>query len=591
LPLRREGGAAWPRAMGGSCSSQCGRRFAHVCHPADAARLHREAEEYAASMPPAEILSEVQPSELTDRTRWLTAPPPVPTSRGTPLEATVPVDRRIPLYPEGLEQHQRLLSANWCVKTSCPAMIAVMSGLLFASLAVIVLVLPALTPHTSTTTMTTSTATTTTATTTSTSSTITTTSTSERTTGIATTNHVRASAVASSTTAYTSTTQQAERSKRAFGTTEAVTTSHKATTTPMPTEPALAEVLISLTLQHLDYSRLMAIPNLQGAVEKKLCGTIASEAGHSVSPDAVQIALAAGSVMVKARIDKLGADVADAVQSELNASKFSQSVAARVGEVHNIGAVVTGPISVSDVDVSTRTATAKASGLGPQVLRATVAVTLIFAAIGCLMLLLGCLLGRRPRSDGYSLTSNEENPMPKFPDGPRGPAYPSAPMPPSTSRRRTAPVRAQVASSSEPALPPLIEDQEAEEQTSARGVVPAAMRFAPAPAPATAPTPAPRPAQVSAPVAVATPPPEAPPASTSGPGTPSEVASPEATAAEAPEVVVGTPGRGGGQGSSADAAFVAMVADMGFSEDQARRALAEANGDTEVALDRLLTAP
>lgn len=185
---------------------------------------------------------------------------------------------------------------------------------------------------------------------------------------------------------------------------QAVPTTPTTTTTREP----LAAVSLSMRVQHLDYARLQAHPELRAPLESQVKGAIAAEAGHGITPDSVLLRLQAGSVVVKATIDSLQAKTADAVTKGLHSSStLGPKVADGVKSVWGVDSISTGPISVTDIDAHTSGGTeASRQGLSP------LATSFLLIGTICLVASLATLLfllwrRRQKQNGGYSAAAKE----------------------------------------------------------------------------------------------------------------------------------------------------------------------------------------
>jgi len=144
-----------------------------------------------------------------------------------------------------------------------------------------------------------------------------------------------------------------------------------------------------MTVQHLDYSRLTATPELLHDFERTLKILIAGEVGSGVNPSKVLLALQAGSVRVKATVPGLEGPVAERASSALGQTpSFPGKLAESIANVRGIEAASTGTIAVTDVAASSSGAD---GGGSPLVLVACLA-----AAVVALLLILVLFFLRRP---------------------------------------------------------------------------------------------------------------------------------------------------------------------------------------------------
>uniref|UniRef100_A0A7S4SS69 Uncharacterized protein n=1 Tax=Alexandrium monilatum TaxID=311494 RepID=A0A7S4SS69_9DINO len=109
---------------------------------------------------------------------------------------------------------------------------------------------------------------------------------------------------------------------------------------------------LSMTVENVDYHALSESPRLLADFRSAVSGAIASEAGHGLEEDHVELTLSAGSVVVQAAIHAPPDVCPHALHAALESSEtFHESVVARVTEVEGIHEVCTGDVAVSDVSV------------------------------------------------------------------------------------------------------------------------------------------------------------------------------------------------------------------------------------------------
>jgi len=114
----------------------------------------------------------------------------------------------------------------------------------------------------------------------------------------------------------------------------------------------LAIVTSSLTVKNVDYNQLSASPALLGRFEQAMKKAIASAAGTNVAPEHVDLSLSAGSVVVLATITPPRGVSTASVHSKLESAPLGRTLASTVESVDGIRDVATGPITVSEVRVS-----------------------------------------------------------------------------------------------------------------------------------------------------------------------------------------------------------------------------------------------
>jgi len=168
-----------------------------------------------------------------------------------------------------------------------------------------------------------------------------------------------------------------------------------------------------MTVEHLDYGRLLAYPSVRSAFEEKVKSTIASEVGHGTSPAGVRLHLRPGSVAVRASVGALPRGAAEAVRAQLSASEaFSTRMSRSLVAVQGIDAASTGPISVTNVGaVSTGDARQGAgSGWSPERGLAVAAYAGVVACGLLLVLLLKRLRDAKAFAEGgaYAIAADEE---------------------------------------------------------------------------------------------------------------------------------------------------------------------------------------
>jgi len=241
--------------------------------------------------------------------------------------------------------------------------------------------------------------------------------------GATTTTTTTTTATTLTTTTYTTTTQTSTTRTMSTSTLpssdakqvkSAAATSNMlgATTTSTTARSSRTTVSLCMTVQHLDYSRLVASPSVRRSFERRLRQVIAAEASHGVLSDHVHLLLEAGSVVVRATIASLLGDVADAVRDGLRSSQtLGSKVAMSVSEVEGMEAVSTGPIAVTNIEarISGVRLVAAASLSLPAVLALSLTPVFCIAAF----VPLAWWLWRRRRADGYAIASNEESRRPK----------------------------------------------------------------------------------------------------------------------------------------------------------------------------------
>lgn len=117
---------------------------------------------------------------------------------------------------------------------------------------------------------------------------------------------------------------------------------------------AEVRVTSSLTLKNLDYHKLSANPALFSSFKEGVRKTLVSLAGNGVTPEGVELALSAGSVVISATITPPRGVPPAAVQDALKTCELGTSVTSMVGSMEGIHEAATGPISAADVHVSTQ---------------------------------------------------------------------------------------------------------------------------------------------------------------------------------------------------------------------------------------------
>jgi len=314
-------------------------------------------------------------------------------------------------------------------------------------------------------------------------------------------------------------------------------------------------VCLSMTVQNVGYKKLLADPRIRAAFEAQVRGAVAVEAGHGIPPDKVQLSLRQGSVIVKATIDDLSPDTAVVVQSQLKSSQgLGLRVAESVSAVQGIGEISTGHIIVANISASSPVLTDeqlsgdKGAGfvLTPlSVGLVAVGSTALVSALLCLVC--SCGRKRKPSGGGYSLAPKDDltpdlTPHLMDEDSPLQQEKDSNGHDMGPDIRETSVVHPEP----EATLAPRATPEEAPEPLPSHQRAPAEASPPPAPLP---------PARQAAPL------PDAEPA---------------ADSAEA---------------DAAYAAFIRLADDMGFPENEAGAALAEAGGNSERALQRLLAQP
>jgi len=545
-------------------------------------------------------------------------------------------------FPEDTEQ---VWDAKHALRIACAPRLSCFVAIVFvictglATGVTIMALLPNQTTSTTTTTTTTTSRTTTTTTSshTSTSTTKTTTTTTTTTSGTTTTT----TAVTLKDTTKVSGpdqggTTQLRAGTRAPSTQVAAPPQPVATTTVQTTtRSTLTSVCLSMKVRNLDYAGLIARPTLRTLFEAQIRGAIASEAGHGVLPDAIQLALSAGSVNVQATIVELQPDMALAVTKGLRSSKtLGPKLASSVNRVEGVEAISTGDISVTNL-------AAHSTGLPPPGAGGPSPVLIVFLIIGVVgavagLVVLGVFLWRRHRNrrkDG-GLMASEDSRQPRRAEGEATPPAPdqarararaapgrgeprsAGPSPPSRPMAKQPASKA--ASSSGPPVPKLnVPTRPSSGPSGARAPAGASMPVArtaglpkrgdasrentypdtPGTSEANTPQTTPRgqvPAKAKAKVAAkalakvpakqraASSVAKAPVARPSGAKAPGA----KAPGAKAPGA---RPPAGGGGGPEPSASFLQTATDMGFSVQQARAALAEVGGDEDAAMDNLLT--
>lgn len=329
-----------------------------------------------------------------------------------------------------------------------------------------------------------------------------------------------------------------------------------------------------MKVQNLDYISLVRDSNLRVAFEAQVKGAIVSEAGHGISPDHVNLALKAGSVIVQGTIDSLSTPVANNVQAQLNSSaKLSQRVASSVRAVQGIEAVSTGQITVTEiVAVSSAFPETPSGDMRSGVMHvfeetSKVPTSLLIACVSLSTIVLAlcltcCVLTCRKRAAvGYSLAPAEDVESP--------------------------------AQDMEEALLPSTSANEADACTDA-----ADMHATESPLPNKSPTAGPVHKKEGE-----SPPPVAPrsnmpedgkkrsvrrrrPAAAQDDSKEERGKEDHTSAAAGPQTK-----KEGGRADTAYATYIRLAEDMGFPENQASVALAAAGGNSEAALERLLAQP
>eukprot|EP00929_Paragymnodinium_shiwhaense_P093774 TRINITY_DN5403_c0_g1_i4.p1 TRINITY_DN5403_c0_g1~~TRINITY_DN5403_c0_g1_i4.p1 ORF type:complete len:1527 (+),score=346.76 TRINITY_DN5403_c0_g1_i4:119-4699(+) len=204
------------------------------------------------------------------------------------------------------------------------------------------------TSTTATTVTTVTTETSATTTTTNTTTTATTTTTSTSTTSTTSASSTTSTASSTSTTATTVTTVTTETS--ATTTTTNTTTTGQATSTTVTTA-APKVVVVSMTVNNVDYSTLMSDATILDGFKQKTSEAVAAAAGPGITAAMVTLLLAPGSIAITATISPPASVAVGALTQALttNTASLTSQVVAGVQEVPGIEQASTGPITVSGV--------------------------------------------------------------------------------------------------------------------------------------------------------------------------------------------------------------------------------------------------
>lgn len=154
----------------------------------------------------------------------------------------------------------------------------------------------------------------------------------------------------------------------------ATTTIVNVFTTLAPTSTSIfllqtARVSVQMTVQHVDHSGLSVDPDLYDAFKSRIRSAIADEAGHGISPSQVHVTLAKGSVKIDATINDLDGAVAFLVQTNMESAsnKLGRRVEEQINAIEGLGAVATGPVTVSDIIASSAITSEGGEATQPEV--------------------------------------------------------------------------------------------------------------------------------------------------------------------------------------------------------------------------------
>lgn len=309
-------------------------------------------------------------------------------------------------------------------------------------------------------------------------------------------------------------------------------------------------LLVSLTIQNVDYSSLIAKPDLVRAVKRSVTESIITKAGHDIRPDQVNLTLRPGSVAVEASVTALAPSI-KTVASKLDASQQSlcQAVAGGVWGVEGISSVTSGQIIVNHVVVKihqsaeqNRLDSGKTSHGTPNISMILRGLVYFIVAVGGVSLLVAAgyfLISRCWRNyDGYkpaeqvlvtessaALLTNENTSVAQSPEPARKRAsHQPKKLPKAAAKSSTAPKAAAQA---------------------------------------------------------------APTAAAASTGAPTAEAADQNQVEQEAETSPLPKSDAAAAGQEADDAFLQLASDMGFNEKAARIAFQQENGDAEAAMERL----
>jgi len=246
-----------------------------------------------------------------------------------------------------------------------PWLVAIISAMIFVALGVIVFVLPSF--NTTTTTTTTATTATTTTYTTAT-----------------TTTHTTTGSTTTSAIIRTST-KPAAKTMQGGNLRSASTTSAP----PSSVDDLNAAVLVSMTVQQVDYEKLRSLGDVQTSFQREVAAAIADQAG-GIDEDAIEVKLAPGSVRVDAHVPDLTGAEAMSLESEIIASTttLTARLKSSIENVAGIDEALTGSVAVTNLQVNAVAKTASSAGSS----RAQAAAWLFGIAAACCCPLLGLLI-------------------------------------------------------------------------------------------------------------------------------------------------------------------------------------------------------
>lgn len=140
----------------------------------------------------------------------------------------------------------------------------------------------------------------------------------------------------------------------------------------------------------MDYSQLLSKPKLRSSFETTVKKAIASEAGHGITPSAIDLALQPGSVVVLASIQSLQQETANAVVRGFNSSTtLSKKLVDSVRNVDGMAGVCTGHLTITSLGASLGSPLAAQDQLGPSTKSM---LFILFFMVGGICIFLACLL-------------------------------------------------------------------------------------------------------------------------------------------------------------------------------------------------------
>lgn len=105
-----------------------------------------------------------------------------------------------------------------------------------------------------------------------------------------------------------------------------------------------------LTVQHVDFAKLVALSDTCLALEEQVQQTLAALVGHSLQPKQIQVQLRPGSVLVDARVVNPSSAQVQRWQSEMKARwTLEANLQASISGISGIHSACTGPVAISNV--------------------------------------------------------------------------------------------------------------------------------------------------------------------------------------------------------------------------------------------------